>query len=314
MAKRKRLEIPEDAFSAGSETKSAFPAPPPRAPIASVAGDTAARAALDEISAELATAEREGRLVKRVPIDRIDTEHMARDRMVLDEAEMMALIDSLRERGQQHPVEVVTLDGGRYGLISGLRRIEALRLLGEQHVLAVVRRPESSQDAYVAMIEENEIRVGLSFYERANIVAMAVEIGLFPTASEAVKALFARAPAPKRSKILNFVLVRDRIGAVLRFPYEIPEKLGLALASAIEADPRFTRRVVEALDAAKPADAQAERRVLDAVLKTPAPGAATAERVAPGIVLKAGRRRAVLEGKGVDAALLDDLRAWLAAR
>jgi hypothetical protein len=34
-------------------------------------------------------------------------------------------------------------------------------------------------EAYLAMVEENEIRVGLSFYERARIVARAAEAGVF---------------------------------------------------------------------------------------------------------------------------------------
>ena len=42
----------------------------------------------------------------------------------------------------------------------------------------------------------------------------------------------------------------------------------------------------------------------------PAPG----EEVAPGVMLKAAKGRVVLSGKGVDAALQEALRGWLAAR
>ena len=47
------------------------------------------------------------------------------------------------------------------------------------------------EDAYVAMVEENEIRVGLSFYERARIAAKSVEAGVYPDDRAALRALFA---------------------------------------------------------------------------------------------------------------------------
>jgi ParB family chromosome partitioning protein len=313
MAKRKRLEMPDEPFPAGLETKSAFP-PRSHAPIAAVAGETAARAALDEVSRTLGEAEREGRLVKRLPLGQIEIHHLTRDRLMLDEAEMEALTESIRARGQQTPVEVLQLSGGQFGLISGMRRIEALRRLGEGEALAIVRRPDSSEAAYVAMIEENEIRAGLSFYERANVVSAAVTMGLYSTPLLAVQALFPRAPAPKRSKILAFVTLREKLGTVLRFPAAIPEKLGLALVAALEADGGLSDRIAEAIAVAEPADSQAERRVLDAALKRPARPKAGPEEIAPGVALEARKGRALLKGRGVDAALLDDLRAWLSSR
>jgi ParB family chromosome partitioning protein len=233
---------------------------------------------------------------------------------MLDEAEMEALTESIRARGQQTPVEVLQLSGGQFGLISGMRRIEALRRLGEGEALAIVRRPDSSEAAYVAMIEENEIRAGLSFYERANVVSAAVTMGLYSTPLLAVQALFPRAPAPKRSKILAFVTLREKLGTVLRFPAAIPEKLGLALVAALEADGGLSDRIAEAIAVAEPADSQAERRVLDAALKRPARPKAGPEEIAPGVALEARKGRALLKGRGVDAALLDDLRAWLSSR
>jgi ParB family chromosome partitioning protein len=48
-------------------------------------------------------------------------------------------------------------------------------------VLALIRRPETSADAYLAMVEENEIRAGISFYERARLAAEAAKLGSIPT-------------------------------------------------------------------------------------------------------------------------------------
>lgn len=313
MAKRKRLDLPLDSVSPGLETKSAFP--PMRAmPIAEVAGDTAARAALQEVAGAMTRAEQEGRVVRRLEIGLIDTHHLNRDRMVMEEEDFEVLKVSLAERGQQTPVEVLPLGAGRFGLISGLRRVAALKALGEDSVLALVRRPETAQAAYVSMIEENEIRADLSFYERANIAVQAVGAGVFPTPARAVRGLFAHAPSAKRSKILKFVTIRETLGKRLQFPTAIPEKLGLALAAAIEADRGIATRIGDALRKTPPADAAAERRVLERALKTPREAGAGGEEIAPGVVLEARKGRAVLSGPGVDAALVGELQAWLAAR
>ena len=314
MAKRKRLELPTGSETGILETKSAYSGAMSRMPIAEVAGDTAARAALDEVSRAMTDAEAEGRMVRKIAIDRIDLRHLNRDRMVLAEDEMEALKASLAARGQQTPVEVLQLSSGRFGLISGLRRLEALTALGQADVLAFVRRPESASASYVAMVEENEIRAALSFYERANIAVQAVGAGVYPTPQMAVKALFANVSSAKRSKILRFVVVRQTIGKALSFPAAIPEKLGLALAAAIEADKAVATRISDALRKTPPADAQAERRVLERALKTPAARAPSGEEVAPGVVLKAARGRVTLSGQGVTPALEAELREWLARR
>jgi len=313
MAKRKRLELPERVEAPQLETKITFGAMS-RMPIADVAGETAARAALDEVSDALHRAEAEGRMVRRLETDHIDAGHLNRDRMVFDDEEMETLKASLAARGQQTPIEVVQLSSGRFGLISGLRRLQALRDLGVQEVLAFVRKPEGAAASYVAMVEENEIRAGLSFYERANIAVQAVGAGVYRDPKTAVKALFANVPPPKRSKILRFVVLRQTLGKHLAFPATIPEKLGLALATAIEADKAVATRINDALRKTPPVDAATERRVLERALKGPAPAGAVAEEVAPGVTMKATQGRVVLAGNGVDSTLTAALRAWLAAR
>lgn len=310
MAKRKRLEMPvTEPFSPDLETKSAIPAPRARMPIADVAGDTAGRAALEEVAREMTRAEEEGRVVKKLALKKVSIHHLSRDRMVLDDDEMEALKTSISERGQQTPIEVVNL-GGSYGLISGLRRMEALRALGESHVLALVKRPEGSQDAYQAMVEENEIRAGLSFYERANIAVASVGQGVYPDPRAAVKGLFANAPKAKRSKILKFVTIHEALGASLSFPTAIPEHLGFALAQAIEADRKVATRISERLKKTPPRDAADERSLLEAALKRPGATKPVAEDLAPGLKVELKAGRAVLSGPKVDADFLDALKTW----
>ena len=313
MAKRKRLDLPLDSVSPVLETKSAFP-PAARMPIADVAGDTAARAALEEVANAMATAEGEGRVVKKIDLSLIDTQHLNRDRMVIDEDDFDALKASIAERGQQTPIEVLQVSGGRFGLISGLRRVLALKELGAGDVLALVRRPETAQDAYVAMIEENEIRADLSFFERANIAVQAVRAGVFPTPARAIKTLFAHAPSAKRSKILKFVVLCNALGKRLQYPAAIPEKLGLALAGAIEADPKAATRIGDALRRGGITDAASERSVLERALQGPRPAAPKGETIAPGVTLEARKGRVVLSGPGVDGDLAEALKEWLARR
>lgn len=291
-------------------------------PIARVAGEAADAAGLDAVARTLAEAREEGRLVQRLPLDQIRTGTFLRDRIYLDEDEMAGLRESLRVRGQQVPVDVVPREGGDgYDLISGLRRVTALRDLGAAEVLAVVRKPAQAGATYLAMVEENELRAGLSYYERARLVLETARRGVFPDAQAAVKALFARASPAKRSKILSFGAIHDHLGDVLRHPAVIPERLGLKLAQALDGDDTLAARIAADLSADPPADAAAERGRLEAHLKgpgtpsTPAPDTAPdTVRLSPDLVLEARAGRLVLTGQGADAALRRDLEAWLRAR
>lgn len=317
MAKRKRL-IPA---APGSLDRTEAP-PVARAPIAQVAGDAAAAAAFHDVAGELARAREEGRLVLRLPLSAVQAGHLTRDRMGHDPDEMAALKDSLRARGQQTPIEVVALGEGRYGLVSGWRRLTALAGLqaetGEAQfgtVLALVRQPEDDAAAYVAMVEENEIRADLSFFERARIVARAVQAGVFPDETAALQGLFAAASYSKRSKIKSFLRVVAALEGVLRHPTRLSEHLGLKLAKALEADPALPARIKAALVPLDPEDAGAEMAALQAVLSpAKAPPAAPEPEIVPGLTLVTRRGAVELKGPGLTEDLLQDLTAWLKAR
>jgi ParB family chromosome partitioning protein len=287
MAKRKRL-TPPDFAAAGTpsgttpgappetlEVKSMAPAPR-RAPIADLAGDAATRAAFEQVAQELHTARREGRMIQAIALDLIDTDHLVRDRIVTDNDDMAALKSSIAARGVQTPIDVEKLGNGRFGLISGWRRLLALRgLHGETGdarfatVKALVRTPEAASDAYLAMIEENEIRAGLSYYERARIAARAAEQGAFATARIAVRDLFANASRAKRSKIMSFLTVYEALDGALRFPASISERLGLALAKQLTTEAGqgdAATQIRTGLAQKKPATPDAEQQVLTELL------------------------------------------------
>jgi ParB/RepB/Spo0J family partition protein len=252
MAKRKRLTPAIITDTPALETKSIprYPlgvAPKTRAPIADVAQDASASAALTEIAQTLTDARQEGRLIQRIPLDAIADDYLVRDRIAVDDAEMTTLVDSLRERGQQTAIEVTDIGDGRYGLISGWRRMQALRTLETPDVLAIIRTPQDSADAYLAMVEENEIRVGLSYYERARIVARAVDQGIYRTDRVGLATLFHAASRPKRSKIGSFVGIVRALDDHLTFPTALTERTGLALAQAIEADDSLSDQIIATL-------------------------------------------------------------------
>ena len=162
MAKRKRLAPaqPRD-LDTPLETKSiAGLSPHPAPPIASVAGDASTTAALEELSETLRRARAEGRMITEVPLTQIEQSYLVRDRIAVDDEDMEALRASLKARGQQTPIEVVELGKDRFGLISGWRRLQALHAIGADTAKAIITAPRDAPEAYVAMIEENEIRVG----------------------------------------------------------------------------------------------------------------------------------------------------------
>ncbi len=296
---RRRLSPP--SFQPGFEPGAAPDVPraehfdrPPRsagaAPIARVAAEAASTAALDEVVETLRRAREEGRLVIEIPLDDIAADHIVRDRLAAGageaDEETQALRESLRAHGQRMPIEVTPLrgpasdegdDGGfsrgllSFGLISGWRRLAALRALhaetGEERfatVRALVRRPENAAAAYVAMVEENEIRLGLGQYERARIAAVATARGVFPSEKAALLALFASASRAKRSRIRAFLEIYHALDGALRFPAHLPERLGLELVERIRAGEGAG--IAAALAAADPADPEAELATLAAWL------------------------------------------------
>jgi ParB family chromosome partitioning protein len=275
MAKRKRLSAANPAFveqTPDAATRGPFSVPV-LPPIAGVAGDASATAALEELSRTMAEQRAAGRVIVQLDLEALDLDHLVRDRIVMDETEMHTLMSSLKARGQQTPIEVMDIGGGRYGLISGWRRCQALRRLaadtGEARfgtVLALLRRPQDAPDAYQAMVEENEIRVGLSHFERARIVLKSVEQGVFETEKKALQTLFASASRSKRSKIGSFIAVVRHLDGALLFPASLGERLGLALSKAIEADSDLGGMIAAHLRAHPAEDITTEQAGLERVL------------------------------------------------
>jgi hypothetical protein len=352
MAKRKRLTPAQPGFlDPGDAPKPALGgAAAVAAPIAQVAGEAATRAALDELADTMEAARAQGLMIELLDLSAIDDGHLVRDRLVQDEEEMGALMDSIRSRGQQTPIEVVPLAqakaGKTHGLISGARRLTALRRLyaernaGEfSQVKALVVRPDTAQDAYVAMVEENEIRVNLSHYERARIAVKAMQEGVYPTQRAALQGLFGNAARSKRSKIGTFITLVEALDEVLLFPAAISEKLGLSIAREMTRDPEFLPALIKRLQTGVRDVPGAEMRILanavtqaqqateaeapEAEIEVPPPASpppASSDRInrqlSDGLRLSfsPGKQKLELSGAGVTEALVERLEAWLQAQ
>ncbi|MFV0244806.1 MAG: ParB/RepB/Spo0J family partition protein [Qingshengfaniella sp.] len=305
--------------------------PGPLPPIARVAGDSADKAALQRMVEGMEEARASGRMIIDVPLADVAPGYLLRDRVQIDAEEIAALKASIRAHGQRVPAEITPApqdgeDPRPWGLISGWRRLRALSELHAETedprfatLRALVRPPEGAADSYVAMVEENELRVGISYYERARLVHETAALGVFADVPAALSGLFATASRAKRSKIGSFIEIHQALGHDLRFPAEIPERLGLAVVARLRAEgPNMFRT---ALTREKPETAAAEIAVLTRlVAATPRPVSrakhvADQEQLTSDLAWAVKRRKGdlvlTLSGKGANEALVDRLRRIL---
>ncbi|WBU52871.1 ParB N-terminal domain-containing protein [Paracoccus sp. SCSIO 75233] len=205
-------------------------------PVAQVAAESTAR---------LKSAQEQGLLMVEIPLDEIDEGAMIRDRMTMSEEAITELRLSIAAHGLRLPIEVFEMEnpgaaGQRYGLLSGYRRLLAVRGLlelteAEKHrtIRAIIRPRADTGSAFISMIEENEVREELSHFERGRIAVIAANQGAFANTEDAVDKLYATGSKAKRSKIRSFALIFEELGDMLQFPERLSEKRGLRLAAAL---------------------------------------------------------------------------------
>ncbi|MFY0597935.1 MAG: ParB N-terminal domain-containing protein [Cognatishimia sp.] len=342
MAKRRRLVAPDQNELA--KLDEGFAAKPPLGqsmtpPIAQVAGEAAALSAMASVEdrAEAAKnaadaekwreADGAGHTVQLIPIDDIQPDYLRRDR--IDEAPdaRQELLESIRQHGLRGPIEVIALDEG-YGLIAGHRRLNAFKTLATtddqfRFIPAFIRSPSDSADAYVNMVEENEVRANLSHYERGRIAVISTQNGVFETVDEAVNQLFGSGSKSKRSKVRSFASVHEALGDLLQFPKELTERTGLKVASALRGGAQARLRAV-LVDVA-PITPQQEAAALEKALEVSQPetkdlsrgGRPTEIQRLPTVFLESGGQIDVsvsskgmkleIKGKEIDADFAQDL-------
>ena len=258
MSKRRRMfeiEVPagSDAPPAPElETKSTTS--PRRGPMASAVresaeavraradAEAAARAENDQLANEHVRLKQLGLITDLVPIDRIDTTKLRRDRAPGTDAELEDLVESIRELGLSNPIRVEQV-GDRYELIQGYRRLEAYRQLHREsddaqwsHIPAGMVAPgDDLARSYRRMVDENLVRKDISFAEMAMLAREYAGDPQTPVTdvSKAVAELYASAGYQKRSYIRAFAELLELLDGELLHPEEIPRNLGLSVRKQI---------------------------------------------------------------------------------
>jgi ParB family chromosome partitioning protein len=251
---------------------------------------------------EWRSAQEEGRVLVRVPLDDIHADDLPRDRLDLERLarseEMEELKASIAARGQREPVELYRDARGRLQLKKGWRRVTALRLLrtqtadGERYGTALARIDDAATEAeparrlglYIDMVEENAVREDLSFAEMAQLVIAAREdpgTGLDDD-DEALQRLYGALQKMKRSNIKQFVVLMRALGDALPHPKAIGRDLGADLGRRLRAEPGLADRLRPDLAAAHSPERQ--NAILQAALARPKTSAAAPRRfVAEGL-------------------------------
>ena len=117
-----------------------------------------------------------GEIVVELDPSEIDASFVA-DRLSQDDDEFQALVQAIRERGQDSPILVRRHPDAetRYQVAFGHRRVRAAQVLGRP-VRAVVKQL-TNRDLVLAQGQENSARANLSFVERALFARRLEEIG-----------------------------------------------------------------------------------------------------------------------------------------
>jgi ParB family transcriptional regulator, chromosome partitioning protein len=111
--------------------------------------------------------------LREVPVELIGP-NPSQPRRTLDEEALVALAESIKQRGVLQPVLVKALPGGRYELIAGERRWRAARLAELEQVPAIIRHQDDAASLELALIE-NMAREDLSPVDEARACAALVE-------------------------------------------------------------------------------------------------------------------------------------------
>src|SRR5688572_20565800 len=111
--------------------------------------------------------------LREIPLELISP-NPRQPRREFDEQALLALADSLKERGVLQPVLLRPVHGGTYELIAGERRWRAAALAGFDAVPALVRPHDDAESLELALIE-NMAREDLNPVEEARACSLLVE-------------------------------------------------------------------------------------------------------------------------------------------
>lgn len=119
-----------------------------------------------------------------LPLHQIAVAPQIRTRNGFDEQSLRELADTIKAVGLLSPLVVRQVEGDRYELIAGERRLLACELAGLAEVPVLVRQVESDAQREALQAIENLQRVELCLFDRADgVAAMVAKLGAKRTAS-----------------------------------------------------------------------------------------------------------------------------------
>jgi ParB family chromosome partitioning protein len=192
--------------------------------------------------------------LQHIPTHAINADALPRDRSTLGARALAELQGSIAAHGLRLPVEVFATGSG-FGLLSGYRRLMAFRALEEIHgerfatIPAFVRPPEDVASAFARVVEENDIREGLSPWEQGRTLLTAREAGL-ETFDAALIALYPFANRQKHSRLRMLAEVVEAMEGRIAEPETWSENRLLRLGTLLRHG--WDGLIDAALDAAPP--------------------------------------------------------------
>ncbi|WP_375258556.1 ParB/RepB/Spo0J family partition protein [Citreimonas sp.] len=204
--------------------------------------------------------------IHHIPLAEIDAAALPRDRGAPDaEAEADSeLRASIAVSGLRQPIEVFPIEPDGYALISGFRRLDALRALGHDTAPAFIRQPASIAEALTAMVTENEIRAPVSPWDKGLLVLRCLSAGLYPNQDAAIDALFPALSRQKRSRLRGLTAVVQCFDGC----FATPDRLSTArldrLAAALRAG--WEELILQALPPARTHSLESQWAAIEPVL------------------------------------------------
>ena len=195
------------------------------------------------------------KIIQQIPLDKIISGKQPRERF--DEESLLGLMQTMREYGQQEPIHVLPLDGDRYSLLTGGRRVRAARKAGWTTVAAIVEEGDLSKgDILVRQIIENAQREDLTPLEKAKAIDLLMKETGWSATQTAAKLGFANGTITKLVALLSLpepILQRLRAG-------ELPASVAYELTQVNDA-------AEQAQLACRVADGELTRDGLSAAIK-----------------------------------------------
>ncbi len=113
------------------------------------------------------------RLSLPTQIDLIEVEDRLRS---VDDAAVAHIAESMQHQGQLYPIQVRTIEPGRFRLVAGAHRVAAARKLGWTHIEAFLVDDLEEEEARLVEIDENLCRAELHPIHKAHFFATRKDI------------------------------------------------------------------------------------------------------------------------------------------